>query len=371
MASTFLNTLSAMTRKHIELSETRRQTLCWLIFLIMRYSTVNLWRLAAHAPSKARTDSVRRRFYRFFQFIHIGECSMARMVVALTGLSGKPWTLTIDRTNWDFGKSAVNILMVAVVWNGIGIPLICSVLPKKGNSSTVERTQLLDRLREIFPDMKVAMLLGDREFIGGEWMRYLIENNIYFVMRLRDNQLVSRTGYETWPLSRLAQSLKPGDVLKLKEKCRLKDGPLVRIIMKRLATGELLILACPSKLNRALAVYRERWTIETLFGNLKTRGFDLEATHLSNRKKLATLIAIVSIALTLAAKAGSALSAVKPVPVKRHGHPAVSIFALGLTALKRMFAMPDDTLDQEIFDHVISNRPLAKPKLSNAFSARV
>ena len=148
MSSIFHNTLSAMTREHIELSETRRQTLCWLIFLIMRYGTVNLWRLAAHAPSKARTDSVRRRFYRFFQFIHIDGCSMARMVVALAGLSGKPWTLTIDRTNWNFGKTPINILMVAVVWNGVGIPLICSILPKKGNSSTAERTRLLDRLEQ-------------------------------------------------------------------------------------------------------------------------------------------------------------------------------------------------------------------------------
>ena len=371
MSSIFHNTLSAMTREHIELSETRRQTLCWLIFLIMRYGTVNLWRLAAHAPSKARTDSVRRRFYRFFQFIHIDGCSMARMVVALAGLSGKPWTLTIDRTNWNFGKTPINILMVAVVWNGVGIPLICSILPKKGNSSTAERTQLLDRLGEIFPDMKIAQLIGDREFIGGKWMKYLIDNNIDFVMRLRDNQLVSRKGYETWPLSRLAHSLKPGGVLKLKGKCRLKDGPLVRIIMKRLGTGELLILACPSKLNRALAVYRDRWTIETLFGNLKTKGFDLEATHISNPKKLATLMAILSIAITLAAKTGAALKTLKPVPVKRHGHPAVSIFALGLTALKRMFAMPDDPADQQIFEHIIKNRRISKLKLSNAFSARV
>ena len=296
---------------------------------------------------------------------------MARMVVALTGLSGKPWTLTIDRTNWNFGKATINILMIAVVWNGIGIPLICTFLPKKGNSSTQERTQLLDLLRQVFPDMKVAMLIGDREFIGGAWMRYLMENNIYFIMRLRDNQLVFRNGYQTWPLSRLAHHLKVGETLKLKEKCRLKDGPLVRIIMKRLATGELLTLACPSKANRALAAYRDRWTIETLFANLKTRGFDLEATHISNTKKLATLIAIVSIALTLAAKTGVVANRVKPVSIKSHGRQAVSLFASGITCLKRMFAYPDKLLDQQIFDHIISNRKIPKTKLINALSTRV
>ncbi len=180
MSSIFLNTLSAVTQEHISLSRTRRETLCWLVLLIMRYGTVCLWRLAAHAPSCARTDSVRRRFYRFFQFVHIDTCAAARVSVALLGLDGKPWTLTIDRTNWDFGKVSINILMIAVVWNGVGIPLIWTFLPNKGNSSTQVRTQLLERLRVIFPDMKVKMLMGDREFIGGNWMAYLAENNIYF-----------------------------------------------------------------------------------------------------------------------------------------------------------------------------------------------
>ena len=135
MTSTFLNTLSSLTQEHFALSRTRRQTLCWLVFLIMRYGTVCLWRLASHAPSSAQTDSVRRRFYRFFQFIHIDPSTTAKMVVGLLGLDGKPWTLTIDRTNWDFGRVSINILMIAVIWNGVGIPLMWTFLPSKGNST--------------------------------------------------------------------------------------------------------------------------------------------------------------------------------------------------------------------------------------------
>jgi len=29
----------------------------------------------------------------------------------LLGLGGKPWVLAIDRTNWDFGKTTINILL--------------------------------------------------------------------------------------------------------------------------------------------------------------------------------------------------------------------------------------------------------------------
>jgi hypothetical protein len=57
------------------------------------------------------------------------------VVVELLGLGGKPWVLAIDRTNWDFGKTTINILMISVTWNGMGIPLLWMLLPTAGNSS--------------------------------------------------------------------------------------------------------------------------------------------------------------------------------------------------------------------------------------------
>src|ERR1022692_3592713 len=166
MQSIFSNALSRAVAKHIDLSVTRRETLSWLTLLIMQHGTICLWRLAAYVASMAQTDSVRRRFYRFFQFVRLDSTLAARVVVELLGLGGKPWVLAIDRTNWDFGKTTINILMISVTWNGMGIPLLWMLLPTAGNSHTSERTELLDRLRAAFPDMKIAALMGDREFTG-------------------------------------------------------------------------------------------------------------------------------------------------------------------------------------------------------------
>ena len=66
MISVFPGTLSTMTQKHIPLSDTRRETrktLGWLILLIMRHGTVSLWRLAAHAPSRALVARLRPIVY--------------------------------------------------------------------------------------------------------------------------------------------------------------------------------------------------------------------------------------------------------------------------------------------------------------------
>jgi len=266
MQSIFSNALSRAVTKHIDLSVTRRETLSWLTLLIMQHGTICLWRLAAYVASMAQTDSVRRRFYRFFQFVRLDSTLAAHVVVELLGLGGKPWVLAIDRTNWDFGKTTINILMISVTWNGIGIPLLWMLLPTAGNSHTSERTELLDRLRAAFPDMKIAALMGDREFIGDAWMAYLQRQNIPFILRLRENQHVLREGYAAMSIAAIARHLRIGERMIVKGCCRLgrHDETLsspVRLVVMRLASGELLALACSGSARHALARYRQRWTI--------------------------------------------------------------------------------------------------------------
>ena len=158
MQSVFTNALSSLLSQHTGLSASRRETLSWLVLLMLRQGSVCLWRLAAHVSTPAELASVQRRFYRFFQYVTLDGAITSRIVVALLGLEGKAWVLAMDRTNWDFGRNAINFLMISVEWNGIGIPLIWTFLPKTGNSSTADRIALFDRLAQTFPDMKIAAL---------------------------------------------------------------------------------------------------------------------------------------------------------------------------------------------------------------------
>jgi hypothetical protein len=372
MQSIFSNALSGAVAKHIDLSATRRETLSWLALLIMQHGTISLWRLAAYVASAAQTDSVRRRFYRFFQFVRLDSALAARVVVDLLRLGGKPWVLAIDRTNWDFGKTTINILMISVAWNGMGIPLLWMLLPTSGNSHTSERTELLDRLRAAFPDMKIAALMGDREFIGDAWMAYLQRENIPFILRLRENQHVLRAGYVALPISIIAQHLKVGDKMTVKGSCRLGranetlSAP-VRLVVMRLASGELLALACSDRARHALARYRQRWTIETMFGNLKTKGFALEATHLTDPDKLCTLLALLAFAMVLTVKTGVARARLHPIPIKKHGRRAWSLFALGLHTLRKIFVAASPAQIVAFLAQLLSPKLPVKPLLALAF----
>ncbi|MDR8201979.1 hypothetical protein ABPitt_20770, partial [Acinetobacter baumannii] len=53
--------------------------------------------------------------------------------------------LTLDRTNWKWGKRNINILMLAIVYRGIAIPILWTLLNKRGNSDTKERIALIQR----------------------------------------------------------------------------------------------------------------------------------------------------------------------------------------------------------------------------------
>ena len=97
----------------------------------------------------------------------------------------QPWVLSTDRTEWSFGQTRFNILFLGVVHNGVAYPIIWEMLDQKGNSDSDERMDLLERFKQIFPDAQIAYVTGDREFVGKQWLTYLlIEPVIRFRLRI-------------------------------------------------------------------------------------------------------------------------------------------------------------------------------------------
>jgi len=87
--------------------------------------------------------------------------------------------LCFDRTQWQFGQTTDNVLMLAVAF-----PLLWVLLPKRGNSNTAERIDLVARLLKLFPRKQIAYLTADREFIGREWLKYLLKQPVPFRIRI-------------------------------------------------------------------------------------------------------------------------------------------------------------------------------------------
>jgi hypothetical protein len=64
MQKSLTKCLSLSLEGHISLWRTRRETLVWLVTLIIQTGTVSLWRLAGHVDTRAKTLSVHHRFGR-------------------------------------------------------------------------------------------------------------------------------------------------------------------------------------------------------------------------------------------------------------------------------------------------------------------
>lgn len=65
--------------------------------------------------------------------------------------------------------------------------LLFTMLDKRGNSSTAERIELVDRFIALFGKDKIECLVADREFVGGKWIEYLNNNSIRYHIRIRNN----------------------------------------------------------------------------------------------------------------------------------------------------------------------------------------
>ena len=117
------------------------------------------------------------------------------IVLALIGNPDR-WSLCLNQTNWKFGKSDVNVLVLAVVTERDRVPLMWTFLDHSGNSATQQRIALMQRYLARFNASTVRMLLADREFIGQEWFKFLKDKNIPFAIRMKEDQLVIVEGRE-------------------------------------------------------------------------------------------------------------------------------------------------------------------------------
>ena len=55
---------------------------------------------------------------------------------------------------------------------------------------------------------------------------------------------------------------------------------------------------------RGIEAYGERWQIETLFGCLKSKGFNLEDTHMTAPAKIDRLMSVLAIGFVLSCARG-------------------------------------------------------------------
>ncbi|MBX3278372.1 MAG: IS4 family transposase [Acidobacteria bacterium] len=304
------------------------------IVALVTVKNVNLMEIACALDGKAKQSSQYKKLQRFFRFFELPYADVAQCIVKLLGVAG-PWQLTLDRTNWEFGRTDLNILMLGIVHQGIAYPLIWLVLPKAGNSHTEERIAVMEIFIDLFGKEQIAHLLADREFVGKDWLKWLRNNEIDFRLRVRENFRVANGRGQLVSVWRLFRSTRVNQPLVI-EGARRMWGDEWYFSGCYLGSGQYLIIVSPTPTDSAVSDYARRWEIETLFAALKTRGFCLEQTHLTDGERLSRLLALMAITFCWCHKIGEWLHQQKVLKLNNLGRRPQSLFRRGFDHLRRL-----------------------------------
>ncbi len=156
------------------------------VIALYKVQTVTFEKLSNAFETKSEADSSLRRIQRFIADYSMDSDLIARLVFSLLPKQDTV-ILTIDRTNWKFGQTDINIFMLGIVYKGVAFPLLFTMLPKRENSNSKERIDLVGRFIKLFGKEIIESIVADREFVGEQWLEYLNHNKIRYYIRIRNN----------------------------------------------------------------------------------------------------------------------------------------------------------------------------------------
>jgi hypothetical protein len=348
-------TLLPVLKEHLgsSMNLARIKLLSLFIMALCKVQTVNFDRLACDFNTSSQKDSSLRRIQRFFASYIFDPSTIAKIIFKLIPKDEKIG-LSLDRTNWKFGETNINILVLAVIHQGVAFPLLFSMMPKFGNSNTQERIDLLDKYVELFGFESIDFLVADREFVGHDWLSYLNQNSIVYHIRIRENfdVLLPKTGKKVkarWLFSKLKLGHfehYPKIVVINQVRCYLSAS----VIKSKTGEPEFQFLISFNNPSESKECYKKRWQIETMFKALKSSGFNIEKTHLQDLKRIEKLVSLIFIAFVWCYLVGIHVDQnIRPIKIKKHGFRAKSYFKYGLDFIANKLLNPQNQSDVDIF----------------------
>lgn len=318
----------------------RMKLMARLIRALPIQTTTDLAQPAQVMKPQVETGSTYRRIQRFFAGFAFGYKELGRFLFDLVP-SDPPYVAVVDRTEWHFGQTEMNVLMIGIAEGGIAFPIAWTALDHGGGSGADEHAEVLEQFLQIVDPEQIRALVADREFTGGDFLEVLESREISFVIRLKADRRVGPP-LEDWslPARMFARTCAPEQSRILDEKRVLGGAESIPMWVgtKRLEDGSFLILAARGVDPESMfKLYGQRWDIETLFAALKSRGFDLEATHLTEPARIRKLLGVVALTYGWTRIVGLDRQNREGPPREcANGYPEKSLFRYGLDRLKEL-----------------------------------
>lgn len=311
---------------------------------IIQAGSPQIPKIARFFSGPAQPDSVVTRIERLLDDDNFDPIHTARSIAEMLNLSQiSKWSLVIDRTNWKYGQKHNNLLVLGVIYKKSFVPLLVDNLGdenKSGNSNLENRKCILEKFRQAFPNQKIKYLVGDREFIGKHWIKYLNDKNIPYVLRIKENWDVfyDESNMRTIPIKNFIKDKMDGKSvqcikdIKLGAKGEVMTNLTVFPVKNRDGEKDVGIVMHSSCIKNAHLEYKKRWAIESAFKHMKTGGLNLEDSHLRKENRLQAMLQIIFLAISWIFLSARIFSS---IDTKQNSINGLSHFRCGLEKLIR------------------------------------
>ena len=312
-------------------------TLAHLVSGIVGSKRCSTSAIASKVPTPQKRQSRIRRYERWLANPAVTtKTYYAPFLTRLfASLPAGPLVLVMDGSEVGNGCQA---LVVSVVYQNRALPLCWQVVTgKKGHVSDETHQELLQKAAALVPSRRNVVFLGDGEYNGVGLLQAATDLGWRYVCRIPKNTLVSEAGDED-RLPLRETGLRPGEQVVLDDVTfsGADFGPvlIVGLWHKRHRAPLYLVSNCDLP-EEAVLYYKQRFRIETLFSDQKSRGFHLAHSHLGATERLERLMIATCLAYVWLVCLGVAVVlAGKLSVVHRTNRCDLSLFQIGLLWLE-------------------------------------
>ena len=323
------------------------KTLAMMITGMILGPHVQLFAIAMCVPLLIKLPSIVRRFERFVadDRVKVEKYFEPFVQAMIISLGNETAYLLIDCT--QAGRKC-RTLLIGLAYHGTVLPLVWKSLKgKKGHVKGQFQKELLTQIQRQFQHCRRVIVLGDAEFSNEPVINCLRPTNWGFVFHFQSNYRLQLEPDGPW-LSALsiyeAAGLKPGQVKHWQIVGFTQAHQIPNLTMtvhwEEGYEEPLCLISNLLPSEQPHLIYDMRYWVETLFGNCKSRGFQLARTHMTTPEHIDRLILGLAIATCLALGLGTHLIVINQADqVDRVDRRDLSLFQLGWRWLYRLLAL--------------------------------
>mgnify|MGYP000892042028 CR=1 FL=1 len=287
---------------HPDTHLTRLANWVWVIVGLIQARSVHLSEMATHIPGPAKAAGRIMKIRRWLSNSHITTRTFYEPIIqqVLLGWIGRDVTIMLD--GCFVNGEALQMLRLSLSHCYRALPLAWEVVATAGLVELTVCEAMLEYVAKLLTRTRRVTFLADRGFRDRDWARKCRTLGWDYIIRIANNTYITFNDGRQIALDQLR--VKPG---------QRRYFPNVRLTREADWCCNIAITwtratpKCPAELcvvmtnlhadGWVLRHYLKRMHIEESFRDEKSGGFSLEATHLTDPKRLDTLLLAIAVAV--------------------------------------------------------------------------